>query len=268
MHFGASMFFTDYSMTLQALKALGERGFESVWAPELHSAEPQSPFIMGGELLKRYDVMDPFVTITAAAMATTNLRVGTGICLVNQRDPFKLQNPSLPNLMSEGRFLFGIGNGWNQDEMENHVPISKPGISWCGNGSKPYEIWTQSKPEYHGEFVNFDHDDLPKPVQNPPPILIGGAFLYSARRAIRYGDGWMPQLTEKMQTPFAEQIPARQMAEEAGRDPETSASAFGAGNPTWRKSKATKRPGLSGFARALNRQRKTRFCPYSPLGRL
>ena len=100
MHFGASMFFTDYSMTPQALaKALEERGFESVWAPE-HSHIPlsrKSPFIMGGELPKRYyDVMDPFVTLTAAAMATTNLKVGTGICLVNQKTPFKLQNRSLP----------------------------------------------------------------------------------------------------------------------------------------------------------------------------
>lgn len=230
MHFGASMFFTDYSMTPQALaKALEERGFESVWAPE-HSHIPlsrKSPFIMGGELPKRYyDVMDPFVTLTAAAMATTNLKVGTGICLVNQRDPIQTaKSVASIDLMSEGRFLFGIGNGWNQDEMENHGTNFKTRHKLVRERVEAMkEIWTQSKPEYHGEFVNFDPMmTWPKPVQKPhPPILIGGAFPYSARRAIRYGNGWMPQLTEKMQTPFAEQIPAfRQMAEEAGRDPET-----------------------------------------------
>lgn len=230
MHFGASMFFTDYSMTPQALaKALEERGFESVWAPE-HSHIPlsrKSPFIMGGELPKRYyDVMDPFVTLTAAAMATTNLKVGTGICLVNQRDPIQTaKSVASIDLMSEGRFLFGIGNGWNQDEMENHGTNFKTRHKLVRERVEAMkEIWTQSKPEYHGEFVNFDPMmTWPKPVQKPhPPILIGGAFPYSARRAIRYGDGWMPQLTEKMQTPFAQQIPAfRQMAEEAGRDPET-----------------------------------------------
>ena len=230
MHFGASMFFTDYSMTPQALaKALEERGFESVWAPE-HSHIPlsrKSPFIMGGELPKRYyDVMDPFVTLTAAAMATTNLKVGTGICLVNQRDPIQTaKSVASIDLMSEGRFLFGIGNGWNQDEMENHGTHFKTRHKLVRERVEAMkEIWTQTKPEYHGEFVNFDPMmTWPKPVQKPhPPILIGGAFPYSARRAIRYGDGWMPQLTEKMQTPFAQQIPAfRQMAEEAGRDPET-----------------------------------------------
>ena len=230
MHFGASMFFTDYSMTPQALaKALEERGFESVWAPE-HSHIPlsrKSPFIMGGELPKRYyDVMDPFVTLTAAAMATTNLKVGTGICLVNQRDPIQTaKSVASIDLMSEGRFLFGIGNGWNQDEMENHGTHFKTRHKLVRERVEAMkEIWTQTKPEYHGEFVNFDPMmTWPKPVQKPhPPILIGGAFPYSARRAIRYGDGWMPQLTEKMQTPFAEQIPAfRRMAEEAGRDPAT-----------------------------------------------
>ena len=230
MHFGASMFFTDYSMTPQALaKALEERGFESVWAPE-HSHIPlsrKSPFIMGGELPKRYyDVMDPFVTLTAAAMATTNLKVGTGICLVNQRDPIQTaKSVASIDLMSEGRFLFGIGNGWNQDEMENHGTHFKTRHKLVRERVEAMkEIWTQPTPEYHGEFVNFDPMmTWPKPIQKPhPPILIGGAFPYSARRAIRYGDGWMPQLTEKMQTPFAEQIPAfRRMAEEAGRDPAT-----------------------------------------------
>ena len=228
MHFGASMFFTDYSMTPAALaRALEERGFESLWAPE-HSHIPLSrktPFIFGGDLPKKYyDVMDPFVTLTAAAMASTALKLGTGVCLVNQRDP--IQTAKLVasiDQVSGGRFLFGVGVGWNQDEMENH------GTSYATRAKLTRErieamkvIWTQSKAEYHGEFVNFDPMmTWPKPVQKPhPPILVGGAFPHSARRAIRYGDGWMPQLTARMQMPFPEQIARfRRMCAEAGRDP-------------------------------------------------
>jgi probable F420-dependent oxidoreductase len=230
MHFGASMFFTDYSMTPQALaRALEERGFESVWAPE-HSHIPLSrktPFVMGGDLPKKYyDVMDPFVTLTAAAVATTTLKIGTGICLVNQRDPIHLaKSVASIDQISGGRFLFGIGNGWNQDEMENHGTIFKRRHKIVRERIEAMQqIWTQSKAEYHGEFVDFEPlMTWPKPLQKPhPPILVGGAFPYSARRAIRYGDGWMPQTTATMQTPFAELIPRfRQMARDAGRDPET-----------------------------------------------
>ena len=125
MQFGVSIFFTDYSITPVALgKALEERGFESLWAAE-HSHIPlsrRSPWPGGGELPKQYyDVMDPFVTLTAAAAATSTLNVGTGVCLVNQRDPIQTAKlvASIDQL-SAGRFLFGVGNGWNQDEMENH----------------------------------------------------------------------------------------------------------------------------------------------------
>src|SRR5271169_2872290 len=128
MHFGGAMFFTDYSMSAMELaRALEERGFESVWAPE-HSHIPLSrktPFPGGGDLPKRYyDAMDPFVTLTAAAIATKKLKVATGVCLVNQRDPIQTakQVASLDTL-SGGRFLFGIGIGWNQDEMESHGTV-------------------------------------------------------------------------------------------------------------------------------------------------
>src|SRR5579872_6945149 len=120
MDFGASMFFTDYSMTSAALaQALEERGFESVWAAE-HSHIPlsrKSPWGGGGELPKQYyDVMDPFVTLTAAAMATKRLRLGTGVCLVNQRDPIQTAKlVASVDQVSGGRFLFGVGNGWNQE---------------------------------------------------------------------------------------------------------------------------------------------------------
>ncbi len=228
--FGASMFFTDYSMTPGELgQALEARGFESVWAPE-HSHIPLSrrtPFPGGGDLPKKYcDAMDPFVTLTAAAMATKKLKVGTGVCLVAQRDPIQTAKlvASIDNV-SNGRFLFGIGNGWNQDEMENHDTVFASRHKLARERVEAMKaIWTQSKAEYHGEFVNFDPMmTWPKPVQKPhPPVIVGGAFPYSARRAIRYGEGWIPQAARGGYSEIADMIPKfREMAAEAGRDPKS-----------------------------------------------
>ena len=240
MKFGASMFFTDYSMGPAELAvALEERGFDIVWAPE-HSHIPtsrKSSFILGSELPKRYyDVMDPFVTLTAAAMATRTLKVGTGVCLVAQRDP--IQTAKLVasiDQVSGGRFVFGVGNGWNEDEMENHgTAFATRHKRARENIEAMKEIWTRSKAEYHGEFVNFDPMMAwPKPVQKPyPSILVGGAFPYSARRAIRYGDGWMPQVTERSPTPLIELIPKfRQMCAEANRDPDKMDISIGGQSP-------------------------------------
>ncbi len=226
--FGASMFFTDYSMAPGELGvALEQRGFESVWAPE-HSHIPLSrktPTPAGGELAKKYyDTMDPFVTLTVAAMATKTLKVGTGVCLVAQRDP--IQTAKLVasiDQVSGGRFLFGIGNGWNQDEMENHGTVFASRHKLARERVEAMKaIWTQTKPEYHGEFVNFGPMMAwPKPVQKPhPPVIVGGAFPYSARRAIRYGDGWIPQAARGSYTEIADLIPEfRKMATAAGRDP-------------------------------------------------
>ena len=240
MKFGASMFFTDYSMTPAALaRAVEDRGFDILWAPE-HSHIPLSrktPFVMGGDLPKRYyDTMDPFVTLTAAAMATTTLKIGTGVCLIAQRDP--IQTAKLVasiDQVSGGRFVFGVGNGWNQDEMENHGTTFATRHKLARERIEAMKaIWTQTKPEYHGEFVDFGPMMAwPKPVQKPhPPIVVGGAFPYSARRAIRYGDGWMPQTTDKATTPLIELIPRfRQMAAEAGRDPATLSISIGGQGP-------------------------------------
>ncbi|MBY0329058.1 MAG: LLM class F420-dependent oxidoreductase [Acetobacteraceae bacterium] len=235
MDFGASMFFTDYSMTPAALaRALEERGFESVWAPE-HSHIPlsrKSPWPGGGELPKRYyDCMDPFVSLTAAAAATQRLRLGTGVCLVNQRDPIQLAKlVASIDQVSGGRFLFGIGIGWNQDEMENHGTVFETRAKLVRERVEAMkEIWTKSKPEYHGEFVNFDPMmTWPKPVQKPyPPIIVGGGFPQAARRAIRYGNGWIP-ITGRapMENALAK---FRELAKEMGRDPaELPITAFGA----------------------------------------
>jgi probable F420-dependent oxidoreductase len=240
MKFGASMFFTDYSMgSAELAVALEERGFDIVWAPQ-HSHIPtsrKSSFILGSELPKRYyDVMDPFVTLTAAAMATRTLKVGTGVCLVAQRDP--IQTAKLVasiDQVSGGRFVFGVGNGWNEDEMENHgTTFATRHKRARENIEAMKEIWTKSEAEYHGEFVNFDPMMAwPKPVQKPhPSILVGGAFPYSARRAIRYGDGWMPQVTERSPAPLIELIPKfRQMCAEANRDPDKMDISIGGQSP-------------------------------------
>src|SRR3954470_10010962 len=158
MDFGASMFFTDYSMSATELaQALEARGFESVWAPE-HSHIPtsrRSPYPGGGDLPKTYyDVMDPFVTLTAAAMATKTLKIGTGVCLVNQRDT--IQTAKLVasiDQVSGGRFLFGIGGGWNQDEIESHGTVFTTRFRKMREQVEAMkEIWTKSEPEYHGEI--------------------------------------------------------------------------------------------------------------------
>jgi probable F420-dependent oxidoreductase len=202
-------------------RALEERGFESVWAPE-HSHIPLSrktPFPGGGELPKPYyDAMDPFVVLAAAAQATRRIKLGTGVALIQQRDA--IQTAKLVasiDQASQGRFLFGVGGGWNQDEMENHGTVYATRFKRVRESIEAMkEIWTKERAEYHGEFVNFDPMIArPKPVQKPhPPIHVGGAFPHGARRAIRYGDGWIPG------GDIRESLPKfRDMAREAGRDP-------------------------------------------------
>ena len=228
MEFGASIFFTDYSISPADLAmALEERGFDSLWVAE-HSHIPvprRTPAPGGGELAKRYyEVMDPFVTLTAAAAATKRLKVGTGVCLVIQRDT--IQTAKLVasiDQVSGGRFLFGIGGGWNAEEIENHGTEFATRFKKMREQTEAMkEIWTKEKAEYHGEIVDFTAMmTWPKPVQKPhPPVIVGGAFPWAARRAIRYGDGWIPIAGGSRYGDPLEYLPRfRQMAEEAGRDP-------------------------------------------------
>jgi len=226
MHVGAVMFFTEYSMGPAELgRELEQRGFESLWVPE-HSHVPLSrktPFPAGGDMPRPYyDILDPFVVLTAAAAATRILKVGTGVCLVNQRDP--IQTAKLVasiDQVSGGRFLFGVGNGWNQDEMENHGTVFATRHKLSRERVEAMKaIWTQERAAYHGEFVNFDPMMAwPKPVQNPhPPVIVGGAFPFAAKRAIRYGDGWIPRADRIAELgTILRQF--RDLAAEAGRDP-------------------------------------------------
>jgi len=230
MDFGAAIFFTDYSMGPAELgRALEQRGFDSLWAPE-HSHIPlsrQSPFPAGGDLPKKYyDVMDPFVTLAAAAAATTRLKVATGICLVVQRDPLQTaKEVASLDQISGGRFLFGIGAGWNAEEMRDHNTEFKTRFGLMQERVEAMKvIWTKSKPEYAGRFVNFPPMmTWPKPVQKPhPPVIVGGAFPFGARRALAYGDGWLPHARRPAYGEVLGVLPEfRKMAAEAGRAPET-----------------------------------------------
>ena len=228
MQFGAVMFFTDYSMGPAELGlALEQRGFESLWVPE-HSHIPlprTTQFPSGGDLPKAYyDIMDPFIVLTAAAAATQRLKVGTGVCLIAQRDP--IQTAKLVasiDQVSNGRFLFGVGNGWNVEEMADHGTVFATRHKLARERLEAMKvIWTEAKPEYHGEFVDFGPMQCwPKPVQTPyPPIIVGGAFPYGARRAVRYGNGWIPRASRQTYADVGEFLPQfRQMATEAGREP-------------------------------------------------
>src|SRR2546423_8051509 len=159
MDVGAAMFFTDYSMAPAELgRALEERGFESLWAPE-HSHIPlsrKSPFPSGGELPKQYyDAMDPFVTLSAAAAVTKRLKLGTGVCLVIQRDTIQTAKAVASlDQVSGGRFLFGIGGGLDQEEMGDHRAVYATRLKKMREQIEAVrEIWTQTKAEYHRRTV-------------------------------------------------------------------------------------------------------------------
>jgi probable F420-dependent oxidoreductase len=235
MLYGILMFSTDYAIRPDELAREAEgRGFESLWLPE-HTHIPasrRSPWPGGGDLPKEYwHTYDPFVALTAAAMATTKLRVATGICLLIERDPITTaKEVASLDMLSEGRFIFGIGGGWNAEEMENHGTNYK--TRWRLLRERVLamkEIWTKDEAEFHGEFVNFDKVwSYPKPVQKPhPPILMGGDGPTTFDRVIEYCDGWVP--IGARATGLLEKIPElRRRAEQAGRDPRTlSVSIFG-----------------------------------------
>jgi probable F420-dependent oxidoreductase len=200
MEFGVAIFPTAEAMAPADLGvALEDRGFESLWVAE-HTHIPasrRSPWPGGPELPQMYyETMDPFIWLTAAAAATTDLKIGTGICLVVERDPIvTAKEVASIDQLSHGRFLFGIGGGWNAEEMENH------GTEFAGRWKLVRErieamkaIWANDPAEYHGEVVDFDPIfSKPKPWQTPhPPIHVGGAAPWGPRRAARYGNGWMP----------------------------------------------------------------------------
>jgi len=196
MHHGVFIFPTDYSIRIDELaRAAEERGFESLFVTE-HTHIPtsrRSPFAGGGPLPKEYShTLDPFIGLMAAAAATRTLKLGTGICLVIEHDPITLAKTIASlDLLSNGRFLFGIGAGWNAEEMENHHTVFKTRFRLLRERILAMkEIWTRDEAQYHGEFVNFDPIwSYPKPVQKPhPPVLLGGESGHTLQRVVDFCD--------------------------------------------------------------------------------
>ena len=236
MNIGIFIFATDYAMRIDDLAKEAEaRGFESLFVPE-HTHIPtsrRSAWPGGAELPKEYwHTLDPFVALTAAAAATTKLRVGTGICLLTERDPLVTAKAvaSLDRL-SRGRVELGIGAGWNAEEMENHGTAFAARFRVMSERAKAIKkLWREEEPAFFGDFVHFDAVwSYPKPVQQPnPPILIGGESVHTLRRVVEYGDGWFPRARGSFD-PVAGKARLRQIADEAGRAMSTlSVSVFGA----------------------------------------
>ena len=224
MRFGIAIFPTDETPDPATIARLvEERGFESLFFTE-HTHIPasrQTPYPRGGELPREYSrTYDPFVALTAAAAATERLRVGTGICLVIERDPIiTAKEVASLDRLSGGRFLFGVGAGWNVEEMENHGTDPRRRFSLLRERIEAMKaIWTEDEATYHGEHVDFERIWCwPKPVQEPhPPVLVGGNAERVLDRVVAFGDEWMPNrfsgLTERIET-------LNRLAEEAGRGP-------------------------------------------------
>jgi probable F420-dependent oxidoreductase len=233
MKLGIVMFGTGDAISPMDLAVMVEgRGFESLWFSD-HTHIPASretPWPGGGELPREYwHMYDPFVALAAAGASTTRLRLGTGVCLVAQRDPIITAKVTATlDALTNGRFLFGVGVGWNREEMINHGTNPQRRVQKlreCVGAIK--EIWAQDNAEYHGEFVNFDPIwSWPKPTQKPgPPVLVGGNTVKTLDRVVAYGDEWMPHRVDTEQLgPLIDDLQRR--AALAGREP-IPVTAFG-----------------------------------------
>jgi probable F420-dependent oxidoreductase len=225
MKFGISTFVTDDGIAPGALaSAIEERGFDSLFIAE-HTHIPlsrKSPWPRGGELPRKYyRTLDPFLTLTAAAVATEHLLLGTGVALVVERDPIiTAKEVASLDLISGGRVIFGVGVGWNREEMENHGTDPRTRGKLTDERIRAMiEMWTKEEPEFHGRYVDFDPIGIwPKPVQKPyPPIYVGGgkgAF----ERVAQFGDAWLANglLPDKLEPML------RVLREAAGRDVPTT----------------------------------------------
>lgn len=226
MRVGINAMLTDRSVGPAELAAEAEaRGFTELWLPE-HTHIPVGretpwPLDEGADLPEVYRrLLDPFVALTAAAAATSAIKLGTGVCLVGQHDPIVLAKTAATlDRLSGGRLIFGVGFGWNADEMRHHgVDPRRRRTIGREKTLAIKELWTQTEASFAGAHVGFTESwQWPKPIQRPhPPVWVGGGASV-LRHAVEWGDGWMPihgampvaELTRRLRT----------MAAEAGRDP-------------------------------------------------
>lgn len=236
MQIGALIFATDNAVRLDELAVeLERRGYESLFVPE-HTHIPASretPWPGGPELPEEYwRTYDPFVSLSFAAAATRTLKLGTGICLLPQRDTLVTAKlvASLDR-MSDGRFLFGIGAGWNREEMAHH------GIDYATRFQRLEEqvralqrLWTEHAAGFEGRHVRFSESlQYPKPAQSPhPPILLGGESDHTLRRIVQFCDGWLPRARGGFDA-AGNVHRLRRIAEEHGRSMDTlTVNVFGA----------------------------------------
>ncbi len=222
---GVAIFLNERTIgAAEIARAAEAHGFESLWLPE-HTHIPVSrlsPFPAGGELPDHYRrLLDPFVALGVAAAVTSTLRLATGITLVAQRDPIvTAKEVATLDVVSDGRAIFGVGAGWNREEMENHGGDFDTRFALLRERVEAMKaLWTEDEASYHGRYVDFDPVwSWPKPVQQPhPPIVIGGSGPSALRRVVAFGDEWMPIGGTGA---HEERIPELQtLAAEAGRGP-------------------------------------------------
>jgi probable F420-dependent oxidoreductase len=227
MQFGVCYFPTEYGMRPDDVAvAAEERGFESLLFCE-HTHIPvsrETPYPAGGELPRMYiHTFDPFVACTAAAAATDGLLIGTGVCLVVERDPIiTAKEVASVDRLSGGRFLFGVGAGWNREEMVHHGTDPRVRMSILRERIEAMRtIWADEQAEYRGKHVNFDAIwSYPKPVQSPLPVLVGGMGPTVEDRVISFGDGWLAMAVASDNVDeFAGRVTKlQQRAADAGRD--------------------------------------------------
>jgi probable F420-dependent oxidoreductase len=223
--FGVSYFPTDEAIEPAVLARMAEeRGFESVFVTE-HTHIPASrdtAYPAGGELPREYfRILDPFVSLATMAQATERIKVGTAICLLVERDPITTaKEVASVDRLSGGRMIFGVGAGWNLEEMRNHgtdpkrrFAILRERIEACK------EMWANEEATYHGEFVDFDRIvSRPAPLQQPhPPILVGGNGPTVHQRVLAFGDGWFPNRIPPDDQMIARVEELQRKGEEAGR---------------------------------------------------
>jgi probable F420-dependent oxidoreductase len=226
MEIGLAHFLTDYGIQpVELARMVEERGFESLFLPE-HTHIPVSrdtPYPAGGELPPEYShTHDPFAALAAMAAVTERIKLGTGVCLVIQRDPIVTAKEAASiDRISGGRFLFGVGAGWNREEMENHGTDYRTRFTRMRESVEAIKtIWTEDEAEYHGKIVDFDPIWCwPKPVQDPhPPVLVGGVGEKVLDRVVAYGDEWIPNRVKSPEELAPRIAELQRRAEEAGRE--------------------------------------------------